>query len=754
MPATSVTTTAIDKGTLTFSIESRIIRELGERLVKQPEVAVVELIKNAYDADATKCSVTYDPSGEVSVIDDGHGMTLDAFKTSWMRIGTSAKEGRLSSPRFGRRITGEKGIGRFAVRFLGRILTLETVAHDATRGFRTLLTATFNWETFDRNEDLGRVTVPYELYRAEPQRSPGTALSVTELRESGRTINLQRVRTASISIVNPFRPLMRDNSPFRGRAATGDTQATEPDPGFSLALNPSIDETNPDVAAAVLQRAVLRSVLQLEKGRLRLRIYRRDASEPSLEVDDRYPNSIGSLYADIRFFPQRKGTFSEMPVDGRTAREWVKRTAGVAVFDRSFRVLPYGTEGDDWLRLAADAAKRERDPKSSIAGKHFPMDETTKSSTQLNYMLKLPHPEQLVGVVQVEGLRSADETDTGKGLIAAADREGFIANAAYVQLFDLVRGAVEAIAYSDRELTQELEKQEQRTVLRSLRAESRAAIREVEANPNIRRGDKARIVKQLADAYTLAEQHEARAREREGTLEIMSLLGVVAGFMTHEFGAAVSELERAQTRLTALSGRDAAFRSAAEAIGKHITHLRDFVTYSQGYVQGTSQRPSAPYPAKPRVKQVVRIFGKYAADRGIQIDVDIDSDLIAALVPVSLYNGVALNLFTNALKAVTARAGAREKRIAFRAWNENVWHFFEVSDTGIGISPALRTRVFDPLFTTTSTNRDPLGSGMGLGLPLVRRGVEAYGGRVDVVDPPHGFITSVRVRLPLNGGAE
>ena len=49
-------TAILDRGSLSFSIESRILRELGERLVKQPEVAVLELVKNAYDADATRCT--------------------------------------------------------------------------------------------------------------------------------------------------------------------------------------------------------------------------------------------------------------------------------------------------------------------------------------------------------------------------------------------------------------------------------------------------------------------------------------------------------------------------------------------------------------------------------------------------------------------------------------------------------------------------------------------------------------------------
>src|SRR5439155_2463803 len=116
----------------------------------------------------------------------------------------------------------------------------------------------------------------------------------------------------------------------------------------------------------------------------------------------------------------------------------------------------------------------------------------------------------------------------------------------------------------------------------------------------------------------------------------------------------------------------------------------------------------------------------------------------------SLYNGIALNLYTNALKAVTAKAGPGRKEIAFRSWNERSSHFLEVSDTGIGIPTALKSRIFDPLFTTTASNRDPLGSGMGLGLSLVKRGTAAFGGRVDVVKPPPGFSTCFRLKLPFS----
>lgn len=95
-------------GNLQFSVDARILRELGERLVRRPETALIELIKNSYDADATHCSVEFDNSGGILVEDDGLGMTLAEFKAGWMRIGTASKAARSTSPLYGRHITGKR----------------------------------------------------------------------------------------------------------------------------------------------------------------------------------------------------------------------------------------------------------------------------------------------------------------------------------------------------------------------------------------------------------------------------------------------------------------------------------------------------------------------------------------------------------------------------------------------------------------------------------------------------------------------
>lgn len=735
----------LNRGTLSFSVETRVLRELGERLVKQPEVAIVELIKNAYDADATECAVLYGSGDRIVVKDNGTGMTLDRFTNAWMRIGTGSKAHTPVSERFGRQITGEKGIGRFAVRFLGRSLALETVAHDRNRDATTKLLAIFDWPKVDRNEDLGKVRVPYQLEAAPPGTRTGTTLVIKNLRTQATRLDLRAVRTGSMGILTPLRSLFRQTMGLRGLEAEDTT-----DPGFELNLLSGRSSTATDVAEKILEACVLRATLSLRGEELDLRVFRRGEAKSYIRIADTYVNEVGRVEADIRFFPRRKGAFTGLPVDGRLAQGWIRRNHGVAVFDRMFRVQPYGSSRDDWLQLQADAARNRREPRSQLAEKHFVMSQAVRLDTKQNWMLRLPQSMQLVGLVCVNGRRASDLDEDDAGLIASADREGFLENKAFRQLRDLVRGAVEAIAFADRRLQQEQAARERAARMAAAQADTKAAIEAVETNPLIAEDDRSRIVSALVQSQSLLERQGDESRERERQLEVMSLLGVVAGFMTHEFGVALAELEDTKQLLDALAEKRPGLKETANSFEDHIEQLEEFVSYSSGYIRGARDIPEQPYAALPRVGQVKRVFGKYAADRGIDVNLEVDQGLEAPLVPVSLYNGLALNLFTNALKAVTAKTGDARGKIEFRAWNGKRWHHLEVSDTGIGIPPVLHERVFDPLFTTTESRHDPLGSGMGLGLTLVRRAAEAFGGRAAVVRAGKGFATTVQIRLPLH----
>lgn len=733
----------LDEGDLQFSVESRILRELGERLVKQPEVAVLELIKNTYDADATSCDVDASSPDMLTVTDDGHGMTLTQFQQNWMRVGTSAKAARSESRNFKRAITGEKGIGRFAVRFLGERLRIISIAVDED-GEKTRLSVEFDWPKLDDFADLNRAKIPYQLSRAAPDESTGTRLEISDLKVDLQSVNWRQVKTGSIGVVTPLRALIDQVG-----AASQGTPEEKKDPGFVLSVQcDDVSEEETDLAGEILQSYVLRARVRMRGTKLAIQVFERSAKEPFIEMHDKIENELGDLDADIRFFPKRKGTFDAVPVDGRRAYSWVKSNSGVAVFDRGFRVLPYGLEEDDWLQLQADTARNRRDPRSSISEKHFAMQPHERADTKVNWMLRLPQSAQLIGIVQIKGRRSSEKGE--KGLVAAADREGFVDNEAFQQLFQIIRGASEMIAVADRRIQQRLEEAARKATLKSTREQTAAAIAEIEASKDIPAPQKKRVVAMLAEGQQRLEQQEESSAKRQAQLEVMSLLGVIAGYMTHEFGMAVDVLNRSLSQLDVLAKQDDAFAQHAGDLRARIKRLKEFSTYSRAYVEGARQQEGSAFKVLPRVRQVIKLLGAYAEKRDIDIELLIDKDLYAPSVPVALYNGILQNLYTNSLKAVSSRRGGDDRKIAFRSWNDAKFHYLQVSDSGIGIPTALQDKIFDPLFSTTDMNTDPLGSGMGLGLSLIKRGVEAFRGRVSLTSPPPGFSTCVEVRFPLD----
>ena len=152
-----------------------------------------------------------------------------------------------------------------------------------------------------------------------------------------------------------------------------------------------------------------------------------------------------------------------------------------------------------------------------------------------------------------------------------------------------------------------------------------------------------------------------------------------------------------------------------------------------------------------QIRLVLKRFESFAVDHGVAVSSEASSQVQTPPLSPAVYSGVLLNLYTNALKAVLAVAASiRDPKIAIRAWNDKAAHYLEVSDNGVGVPPDLRKRIWDPLYTTTSDTGNPLGSGMGLGLTLVKQVVEDAGGKILLMDdPPPGFNTCFRVVFPL-----
>lgn len=99
-----------------FTITPRVIAHLGEDLIKNESIALLELVKNSYDANANSCIVTfsfdeYDELERLSIEDDVDGMSMDIIRNVWLVIGTDYKQKIVKrKENKGRLPLGEKGI--------------------------------------------------------------------------------------------------------------------------------------------------------------------------------------------------------------------------------------------------------------------------------------------------------------------------------------------------------------------------------------------------------------------------------------------------------------------------------------------------------------------------------------------------------------------------------------------------------------------------------------------------------------------
>ena len=177
-----------------FTTDAAMVRRLGQELVAKQETALAELIKNAYDADATVCSVTISDSGNRSmeIVDDGSGMSRGDLEAGFMRLASDVKVREPVSRKYRRGRAGKKGIGRFATERLGRRLTIVTQTESEDQAWKV----TIDWAAFKEGKDIGLIRNP--ITQVPKERPNGTRLVIEGLsdgwtEEIGRASCRERV---------------------------------------------------------------------------------------------------------------------------------------------------------------------------------------------------------------------------------------------------------------------------------------------------------------------------------------------------------------------------------------------------------------------------------------------------------------------------------------------------------------------------------------------------------------------------------
>lgn len=738
----------------TFQSEARILEELGERLVASADVAIVELIKNAYDADAPECRLDLADKGKTLIIEDtGHGITEEEFLNKWMYIATGSKREEKFSRIYKRKLTGAKGIGRFSVRFLGSYLTLESIAYDNTRKIKTQLIADFDWQEINKSQDIRDVKIPYKLYSQPNSAKTGTTLKITGLRytKEGKegSVFSKKIQTEILKIITPL-------SGFESGRFSREESTSEKDPGFKVNLAGLTDEDrkiDENLAKKILQNYRIRLKIDLFKSHLNYKMYLQDKNKPIFEFEQECSSDIKKgLVADIRFFPKRKGVFSGKDFDGREAWRWIYGYAGVAVVDHGFRIKPYGFGDDDWLMIAQDKAINRRKWRSGIMTQNYKISKEIYNDPAQNPMLYLPRTHQLIGVVFIESgpvVKSGSSND----LIPTMDREGLLKNKAFKDLFEIVRAGIEMIALIDKREQDKMANKKAKEASEKARHDIKKSIEYIKKISTLTKTDKDRIITQyshLAENIEELDDYDRRARQN---LETMSLLGVVAGFMTHESGRILHNLKEVLKTLRKIPKKHKNIREYLSKIEINCEEFSNYIDYTSLFIKSVHDSRELTFKTLPQIDRIINIFGKAVKYRNVNIKVikDIDKNLKTPPVSIALYSGVILNLYVNAIKAILAGpSDPKNPKILLKAWNESNKHVIEVMDNGIGVPPTLEKRIWDPLFTTTSNLNNPLGTGMGLGLSIIKKTLKEIGGSINLSKPTKEFSTCFRVEFPFD----
>ena len=716
---------------LTFDVDAALLVELGERLVARRSVALAELIKNAYDADATKVTISLTNTGtdygEILVEDDGLGMTLDVMKSAWMRIATTDATKHSHSKKYGRPRTGAKGVGRFACGKLASHLTLESVTQ--TEKGSEKIYAEFHWPDFKPGLDLAEVptVVKHEVF-AEAMPS-GTTLRLSGLTQYWAERDITELQSELADLMNPI----------EGTKAILRSREYSPDPGFqSIIIAPEFPKYEGDISERFLSAAwgILHGTIG-EQGTPQyfLNTHSTTTQQEFKPLEPRYQELQGIEFT-VRMMVYKGDSFRAFGYNLSQARDIGRLRGGVKVYLDGFQVYSYGSPGDDWLELDQDRARR--------IVSHSPA--LTKEAEGLERpMLLLPGNMQLFGAVSIS-------RDRNPGLSASISRERLVQNRGFEELRRFVREGINwmTVCYARQTTT--------RT------ATSTPPLFEKSGNTNdILKAIKVQIEytkkipsdvrKELKES--VEELEEAIAKERSAQISEQSMLRVLASAGTtilvfdHTLRAMASQLSDIVNTLAQES--DFLATERIQSFEEQLEHLKSWasVAVGQGSLVGLlvgseARTKTRTLAVRPLIEALHRGFSGYMDRFGISLDIDVAPTVrTPPLLEAELY-AVLLNLLTNAFKAV--REGSR-RQVNIESEGNKESFLLRVNDTGVGLPKKRRQEVFGP-FVTTSQPDPVLGVGTGLGLTIARDIVESWNGQIYFKDADKPWKTSVEIAIP------
>lgn len=753
-----------------FSIDTKLFRELGELLVGRESTALIELIKNAYDADATKVSIlgelTSTPMGGIVVSDNGIGMNKTEFSEGFLRIAGRSKVGNnRRSPWFQRRYTGEKGVGRLAAHKLARTITVVSHRWDGSDrlpldGFSGSegLRAKIDWDKIEALETIDQIesSNAIEIETISERKSAGTTLTLSPLRKQWTNRDREQfidevaTLTPPSSLIDPLEPSV---TPARALLDTLKVRDELRPGGFAveyagdLALSESELPAEAGSASWVIE-------IDCDKQLRRLRISVMPTRKTQAEFSNAEPFS---LERDLE--PSDPAVGFQARIFQRSYGTWPRRYQGVRVYYEGFRVLPYGDPRDDWLQLDRDYRSRGHAELGRLR-KRADWDLPEGSEKEL---LAVQGNTAFFGAVLL--------TRTGaEELEMLVNREGFVPSRQFDFINETVRLAIDLQVRLRYAATSEVKQARKTSRERQQRAAQRSASDQAPSAYNLRElhneTKEALNNARLAITSGRLEVAQAELLQMEKNLQSASDLGdeviseaamfrVVAS-LGLEHAAFVHEVRSLSLTAQAIAEaldtiaretKDGAVASRLKAISVDVRHLRERLRRNAIYLADVTgiegRRRRSRQSLRERVERVLGFFEDAIANRHGAVQNDVPNDLqTPPLFPAELI-AILSNLISNAIKFM-----GENGRIRIVGDTDNGTFTMRIENTGSRVEPQESEKWFEPFRSTTGSIDETLGQGMGLGLTITRSLLDEYGGTIRFATPSTGFATAVEVEFP------
>lgn len=699
---------------------ARLMTTLGHELISSDTVALTELVKNAFDADARHVLIRVDGEVEMDgtmeagtavwVLDDGHGMDRDTITDTWLEPATAHRRQTRRSPK-GRRVLGEKGVGRFAVAKLGNRLELVSKSED-----RDETRLTVDWSAFENEEkyldeieieletgSLGMFDgngVIEETWRTsaglhlpgttEPAVGHGTLVRISDLRSTWNQELVQDIR----------RSLSRLISPFDESGIVSD---------FQIVLD------LPDRFGS--QSGLIEPPMEIRKPHYKLAATVEELGNATGEIHlkDGGHVQLGSLQLRPEGEPLRCGPFrirlnawdrdaaSLKPLVGdstsvKLVRDTLSAAAGVSIYRNGFRILPFGERGDDWLGLDL---RRVQSPTRRLSN------------------------NQVVGYILID-------RDANPALVDQTNREGLIDGPA----FDDLRATTIL-------LLQRLENERYDIRPRRPPRPSRGGLLDRVDLDDLRQAvsnavpEDSPITGMVDELQQDLDDRIERIGEVLARYHRLATLGQLIDRVVHELGQPISTI-----RQNAVLGTER-LNEASEDHGPMSALLGKLSLYfeaisRQARVANDVIRRIAPFGGRRRGRPRSYMIEEAIANAVALLDDDIKSVGAEIRLPKTAHRvsidgteiqEVLVNLLANSLHWLRwARKKARIISIDVKR-NPDQSLALTVEDSGPGVPENDQHRIFDPYFTTKE-------DGVGLGLTIAGEIVsDYYGGELALLSP-------------------